>query len=227
VAAATSTTIRGVSVLSGRQRGHVFDIALSRDGIGVRHPERPVQFMSWDRVSEWELDDREGYVLLTLRGQGATTPLVIPDWTFDDLANLMRDVTADYAMPETEAEAQAETDESEPIANDASGAAGTTGATATETAEAIPAPAEPEPDPVAQDPAPEAGTSNAAAAADAHEAPVGTRPSRRARHQARQRRPSWKIPVTVVLLGLLAAAVIAVLLQSAGVIDWSFLGPVA
>ena len=33
--------------------------------------------------------------------------------------------------------------------------------------------------------------------------------------------------MTVVLLGVLAAAVIVVLLQSAGVISWSFLGPVA
>jgi hypothetical protein len=33
--------------------------------------------------------------------------------------------------------------------------------------------------------------------------------------------------VAVVLLGALATAVIVVLLQSAGIIDWSFLGPVA
>ena len=81
------------------------------------------------------------------------------------------------------------------------------------TAGAIPAPAEPEPVPVAQDAAPVAPASEAAAVA----------PSRR----GRQRRLSWKIPVTVVLLGLLGAAVIVVLLQSAGVIHWSFLGPVA
>ena len=33
--------------------------------------------------------------------------------------------------------------------------------------------------------------------------------------------------MTVVLLGLLAAAVALILLQSAGVIDWRFLGPTA
>jgi type II secretory pathway pseudopilin PulG len=33
--------------------------------------------------------------------------------------------------------------------------------------------------------------------------------------------------VTVVILGVLATAVILVLLQSAGIIDWNFLGPVA
>jgi hypothetical protein len=37
----------------------------------------------------------------------------------------------------------------------------------------------------------------------------------------------WKPLVTIVLLGVLAAAVTLVLLQSAGVISWSFLGPVA
>ena len=46
----------------------------------------------------------------------------------------------------------------------------------------------------------------------------------------RVRRPSaatWKAVVTVVLLGLLATAVTLVLLQSAGVISWGFLGPTA
>ncbi len=33
--------------------------------------------------------------------------------------------------------------------------------------------------------------------------------------------------MTVVLLGVLAAAVMLVLLQSAGVISWGFLGPMA
>ena len=33
--------------------------------------------------------------------------------------------------------------------------------------------------------------------------------------------------MTVVLLGVLATAVVVVLLQSAGVISWNFLGPVA
>jgi hypothetical protein len=206
VTATTPITIRGVSVLSGQQqRGHVFDIALSRDGIGVRHPERPVQFMSWDRVSEWELDDCEGYVLLTLRGEGVTTPLVIPDWTFDDLAILMRDVTTDYTVSET--------DEAEAMPYDASAATTTP-----------PAPASP---PASQDPVPDERESDAAAAAGALDASTGAAPGRAARHQARPGRPSWRIPVTVVLLGLLAAAVIVVLLQSAGVIDWSFLGPIA
>jgi hypothetical protein len=202
VTATTSTTIRGVSVLSGEQDpGHVFDIALSREGIGVRHPDAPVQFMSWDRVSEWELDDCEGYVLLTLRGQGATTPLVIPDWTFDDLAVLMRDVTSDFSVPET--------DEAEAVAYDTS------------------ATVAPAPEPAPQGPVPDVEESDAAATTGAHDAPTGPSPGRPAGDPTGPWRPSWKIPVTVVLLGVLAAAVIVVLLQSAGVINWSFLGPVA
>jgi hypothetical protein len=52
---------------------------------------------------------------------------------------------------------------------------------------------------------------------------------RAARRQAarRPRRRVGKSLVTLVLLGILATAVVVVLLQSAGVISWSFLGPVA
>jgi hypothetical protein len=35
----------------------------------------------------------------------------------------------------------------------------------------------------------------------------------------------WKAVVTLVLLGVLATAVTIVLLQSAGIISWSILGP--
>src|SRR6185312_1491888 len=78
-----------------KKRGHdVFELVLSREGIEVRRPERPAQQMSWDRVAEWEIEERKGYVLLTLRGHGATTPLVVPGWTLDDLEVLMRDVTS-------------------------------------------------------------------------------------------------------------------------------------
>ena len=47
--------------------------------------------MSWDRVSQWEIEERRGGVLLTLRGGGAITPLVVPGWTLDDLEAVMRD----------------------------------------------------------------------------------------------------------------------------------------
>ncbi len=58
--------------------------------------------------------------------------------------------------------------------------------------------------------------------------PPPVRP-RAARRQAALRpdRRRWKVVLTAVLLGVLAAAVTVVLLQSAGVISWSFLGPVA
>ena len=52
---------------------------------------------------------------------------------------------------------------------------------------------------------------------------------RAARRRAGRRRPRhlWRVLATVALLGALATAVTLVLLQSAGVISWSFLGPVA
>jgi anti-sigma-K factor RskA len=43
----------------------------------------------------------------------------------------------------------------------------------------------------------------------------------------RHRLSSWRAVATVCLVAILATAVILVLLQSAGAIDWSFLGPVA
>ena len=57
-------------------------------------------------------------------------------------------------------------------------------------------------------------------------APVQPRVARR--HTVRRSRGGlWKALATTVLLVALAAAVTLVLLQSAGAISWSFLGPVA
>jgi hypothetical protein len=56
--------------------------------------------------------------------------------------------------------------------------------------------------------------------------PIPFRSARR-RTARRPRRNAWRAVVTIVLLGALAAAVIVILLQSAGVISWSFLGPTA
>ncbi|MGA2931526.1 MAG: hypothetical protein ABSE98_05495 [Acidimicrobiales bacterium] len=124
--------------------------------------------MSWNRVSEWEGEERPGYVLLTPRGGGATTPLLIPGWTLDDLEILMRDMTADSSGPEPAAS---------PVED------------------------------VAPTPAPD--------------------PSGAERHRHRMGGKPWKAVVTLVLLGVLATAVILVLLQSAGIISWGFLGPTA
>ena len=122
--------------------------------------------MSWDRVSRWDIEQRKGYVLLTLRGEGTATPLAVPAWTLDDLETVMRDMTADWPV--------------------------------------LPAAA-------ATDPAAPARL---------------TRQEGEPRRSWRARIP-WKVVVTVVLLGLLATAVVLVLLQSAGIISWGFLGPTA
>jgi hypothetical protein len=168
VRATTATTIRGVSILTGRRHSpaEVFDIALSTNGIEIRRPGQAATRMPWDRVSQWEIEERHGGVLLTLRGDGATTPLVVPGWNLDDLEALMRTAAGVVESPAD-------------------------------------------------------GTAPQAPAAP-------SRRERRRRIQARSRpASSWKVVATVVLLGLLATAVTLVLLQSAGVISWSFLGPTA
>jgi hypothetical protein len=100
--AATTTTIRGVQILTSKRarRADVFDLALSMEGIAVLRPGRTALQMGWDRISQWEIEERSGYVLLTLRGDGAVTPLVVRGWTLDDLELVMRDVTE--GSPHTE-----------------------------------------------------------------------------------------------------------------------------
>ena len=199
--ASAGTTIEGVSVLSGQRgrRGDRFDIALSRRGIEVRRQGAPAQLVSWDRVSQWEIEEHEGCVLLTLRGNGATTPLLVPGWTLDDFEVLMRDVTSDPG-PYVPGSGQA-------AARDL--------------------PERPAAAPAAR--ATTAGPHEAARppdAADGHH-PATLQPRTDRRRQRRRKQPVWKPVVTVVLLGALAVGVTLVLLQSAGVIHWGFLGPVA
>jgi hypothetical protein len=184
--AATTTTIKGVQILTRKpaRRADVFDITLSIEGIEVLRPGRTAQHMGWDRVSQWEIEERSGYVLLTLRGDGAVTPLVVRGWTLDDLEVVMRDITA--------------------------GAPG----------------AEPVPDAAAV--AVADATTHIAADPTERVVPAQTRAER----LAVQPRPGrigvpWKTVVTVTLLCVLAAAVALVLLQSAGIINWGFLGPTA
>lgn len=211
--ATTPTTIHGVSILSGQKnRGDPFELVLSREGIEVRRPERPAQQMSWDRVSEWEIEERKGYVLLTLRGQGATTPLVVPGWTLDDLELLMRGITAGGPAHVPNVPKPAAADDG--------------GASAAVAVVAAPAPPTPTPAP-APAPAPVSEVRAPAPGAPSPAAPTRAERRRRATRGAWRRRLSWKVVVTVGLLALFATAVIVVLLQSAGIIDWSFLGPVA
>lgn len=189
---ATTTTIKGVSILTRKRNRHVdvFDITLSLEGIDVQRPGRPPQHMGWDRISRWDIEERANGVILTLRGDGAVTPLVVKGWTLDDLEVVMRQVTA--GAPRTEPTPPA--------------------------VPAIPvaaaAPREPE-------------------LVTTHERPRhdAARPAPRAKRwrpgRAARVTRTWKAVVTVGLLCVLATAVILVLLQSAGVISWSFLGPTA
>jgi len=168
VTASTTTTIRGVSYYSrpGARQADVFDIALSSDGITIQRPGRNEQHLSWERVSEWELEERSDCVLLILRG-GSVTPLMVKGWTLEDLETVMREATA---SPEDTAVEDDPVDNGPPV--------------------------------------------------------VQVRAARR-RSARRQPRRVWRVLATVALLGALATAVTVVLLQSAGVISWSFLGPVA
>jgi hypothetical protein len=174
VTASTTTTIRGVSIFSRqrKRKADVFDIALSPEGIAIQRPGRSEQHMTWDRIAHWEIVEKPGCVVLTLRGGGSVTPLQVNGWTVPDLETVMREAAAGRAGTTGPAV------ESEPVRNE-------TPATS---------PVEP----------------------------------RVARRQATRgpRRHFWKVLVTMVLLGALATAVTVVLLQSAGVISWSFLGPV-
>ncbi len=219
--AATPTTIRGVSLLTGRRRadGAVFDIALSADGIEIMRPGRPVQKMTWDRISEWEIKEHDDYVLLTLRGGGATTPIVVRDWTLDDLEVVMREVTTGTTgvFPASESEAVVVPGPAPAVAP---GLAPTVAPAVAPTPAPVPVPAR------------DAQGAQAAPAADTAHAtgpPAQSQSERRRRRLVPRNvlRGGWRAVVTVVLLGLLAVAVTLVLLQSAGVIKWGFLGPVA
>jgi len=169
VATTASTTIAGVSVLTGDERSsQLFDLALSADGIEIRRADQPPRRMSWMRVSAWDVEQRRDDVVLTLRGDGATTPLRITGWSAEELEALLRTTAAP---------------------------------------EAVAAPGRDD-DPVAES-----------------AAPAASRQERRRR--VRRRRVGGKAVLTVVLLLVLATAVTLVLLQSAGVIDWGFLGPTA
>jgi len=165
--------------------------------------------MSWDRVSEWEIEERPHDVVLTLRGDGAATPLVITGWSVDELETVMRSVTAPAIQKERVpaddvAVAAVQLAEAAPIA---------------EPAVAEPHVGEPDAGEPQAEESPDGGPQ-----AEGSPAPVA---SRRARRRDRHRRVGAKAMVTIGLLLVLVAAVTLVLLQSAGVIDWSFLGPTA
>jgi hypothetical protein len=173
--ASTTTTIHGVSIFSRRRKrkSDVFDITLSPEGIVIWRPGRAEEHMTWERISQWEIEERHDCLVLTLRGGGSVTPLMVKGWKLEDLRTVMREATAGPTGPATGPVT--------PVTPDAG--------------ERLSAPVEP--------------------AAASHQA------------SGRARRGIWKPLVTVLLLGVLVTAVVVVLLQSAGAISWSFLGPVA
>ena len=115
--ASTTTTIRGVSIYSRQRKrnGDVFDIALSPEGIVIRRPGRTEQHMTWERIAQWELEEQPDCIVLTLRGGGSVTPLMVKGWNLADLETVMRDATegtagadaaADPPVPQTREERQ-------------------------------------------------------------------------------------------------------------------------
>ena len=191
--ASTTTTIRGVSIFSRQRKRNadVFDIALSPEGIVIRRPGRTEQHMTWERIAQWDLEEQPDCIVLTLRGGGSVTPLMVKGWNLADLETVMRDATEGTAEADAAAESPLPA-----VAGERSPSEGTA----------------PQPQPQTQTQPPSE--------------PAQPRSSRR-QAARRPRRSMWKTLVTVVLLGVLATAVVVVLLQSAGVISWSFLGPVA
>jgi len=211
VTASTTTTIQGVSIFSNqrKRKADVFDIALSPEGIVIRRPGRSEQHMTWERISEWEIEERPGCVVLTLRGGGSVTPLLVKGWTLEDLETVMREATKGSAGTAAETDAPVEAGADAPASTEA------TADVVPDAATDVVAPVDAAGDVVAPV---EAGPSDDAAG----------QPLAVGRHGAqRPRRGVWKPLVTVVLLGLVATAVALVLLQSAGVISWGFLGPTA
>jgi ribosomal protein L12E/L44/L45/RPP1/RPP2 len=233
VTTTTTTTIRGVSLITGQGApGHeVFEIVLSAGGIDFRRAERPGARLTWDRVSDWEIKQRKGEVVLTLQGVGAATPLLIPGWSASDLDALLRQLTEQPAAaaaapapapdqakqkkaPATATNTNTNTNTNTKPTNDrTSGAKTETGRPGVVDLLG--------PAPAATATATTAGQVEAKSATSPPSAQTQAAPVRR---RSRRLAP-WKAVVTIALLGVVAAAVLIVLLQSAGIISWSILGP--
>ena len=191
----------------------VFDITLSHEGIDIKRPGRNDQYMGWDRVSQWEIDERTGYVLLTLRGDGAVTPLVVKGWTLDDLEMVMRETTAGRRGPDpNDMEIAAPADAPGPPPRPASSRRWPPHTSRREQV-------------LRRRPYRRWPLQRPPLLSQAE--PVRPRAARRQRRSAGSVAALWKAVVTVTLLCALAAAVARPPVQSAGVISWSFLGPTA
>jgi hypothetical protein len=101
----TTTTISGVSLMTrqGVRAPEVFEIVLSTGGIDFRRPKRPSAKLTWDRVSDWQIEEREADddIVLTLQGDGAATPLLIPGWSAADLGALLSRLSGQQVAPPT------------------------------------------------------------------------------------------------------------------------------
>jgi hypothetical protein len=234
VTTTTTTTISGVSLITrqGARAPEVFEIVLSAGGIDFRRAERPGARLTWDRVSAWEIEEREGDVVLTLQGDDAVTPLLIPGWSAADLAALLRQLTEQPApakaasVPAKKAAATKKPAQAKKAAQPKKAVAAKKPPPATRPVVATPTAA---PDGTSRVAAPPGvvellGTAEAQAAAPKAAATTDEQGAARATPRERLLVP-WKAVVTIALLGVLATAVTIVLLQSAGIINWSFLGP--
>jgi len=102
-------TIPDVSLYSKERNKNIdtFDLTFTYQGIDIERPDGEVRHLPWERITEWEIEQRRGGVLLTLRGSGSVTPLIIPKWRVDDLDEVLRDVTSGVPVPESVFEAEA------------------------------------------------------------------------------------------------------------------------
>jgi hypothetical protein len=93
---APGRTLTGVTRLSRGRGGasEAFNVVLSGDGLEIRRPDEASRHLSWDGISEWEIEPRRGGVRLFLRGGGSVTPLSVPGWGVDELDAVLRELTA-------------------------------------------------------------------------------------------------------------------------------------
>jgi hypothetical protein len=213
MATTDTATITNVTLVTDGKLQHddTFTITLSANGIEVRRPDQASAHLAWSRVAQWQIEEDQTGLVLTLRGGGATTPLAIRGWSLPDLDALMRRFTGHSATlattPRGDAEsahsmAQTKSDGRPPGVVDLLGTASHS---------------QPPVATAALRPVVDPGAD--AEGRPAEEA-LATAPGGRWLE-----RMTPKAAIAVALLGLFALAVTIVLLQSAGIITWSFLGP--
>jgi hypothetical protein len=96
------TTLEGVTLprSSRRRGGDTFDVVLTGAGIEIERHGQAAYHLSWEHISEWEIEQRRGGVRLTFWGGGAATPLIVPRWSVDDLDAALRDAARPVSLPD-------------------------------------------------------------------------------------------------------------------------------